>query len=87
MEKDPTRSGRLAFLRAEMQTGLTFASIAEEASDQDKINRSRKNARKACQSVRHFICRVTLSEDESNELHDKLEELERRLQILEEAVV
>jgi len=87
MEKDPTRSGTRAFLRAELRTAHTFALIAEQASHQDKINRNRKNARKAYESVRHYSRRISLSEDESNEFEDKLVELERRLQLLDEAVI
>jgi len=48
MDDEPTLSGRLAFLRTELQTwltGLTFASIAEQSSVEDKINRNRENAR------------------------------------------
>jgi hypothetical protein len=79
-------NGSLTFLRAELQTGLIFTSLAEQASDEDTINRNRQNARKACRSVRHFIGRITIPEDENKELHDQLEELEGRLRILEEAV-
>ena len=85
MSKNPC-AGSLTFLRAELQTGHTFASIAEQAREKDKINRSRQQARKACQSVRHFLHRITVSEGESNELHENLEELERRLRMLDEEV-
>lgn len=76
-------TGSLDFLRTELETGLTFATIAEQASDEDKINRNRENARKACQSARHFMDRVSLSERESAELRETLDDLERRLRLLE----
>lgn len=72
-------------LRNELQTGLTFATIAEQATDEDRINRNRENASKACRSARQFIGGTPLSAKESVELHEKLEELEGRLRLLEKA--
>ena len=72
-------------LRNELRTGLTFATIAEQATDEDKINRNRENARKACRSARQFIGVTPLSASESVELHEKLEELEERLRLMEKA--
>ena len=76
----------MSFLQRELETRLTFTLLAEEAKDEDKINRNRENARKALHSVQHFIHQVSLSDAESAELHEKLEELERRLRMLEEEV-
>ena len=56
------------FLKAELETGLTFATIAEQASDEGKINRNRDNARKAYLSARRFISGISLSDKESAEL-------------------
>jgi hypothetical protein len=86
ISEETLRNGTLTFLRTELQTGLTFALLAEEASYEDKINRNIKNAGKAFRCVKRFINRVVLSDEESGELHEKLEELERRLRILEAAV-
>jgi hypothetical protein len=85
MNDMPANTSAHTFLRTELETGLTFATIAEQASHEDKINRNRDNARKAYLSARHFISRMSLSERESAELHKMLAELENRLQLLEKA--
>lgn len=86
MNPDPAKQGGLTFLRTELETGMTLVSIAENATDPEKIQRNWNNARKACLSVHHFIGQADLSGDESAELHKKLKELERRLQALESIV-
>ena len=78
----PRRNGSLTFLRAELETGLLFASLAEQASDQDKIDRTLENARRAYLSVLRFMGKVALSGAEAAELSEKLRELENRLQML-----
>jgi len=86
MNPAPAKQGGLTFLRTELETGMTLASIAENATDPQKIQRNWNNARKACLSVHHFIGQADLSGAESAELHKKLKELERRLQALESSV-
>lgn len=76
----------LTFLRTGLHTGLTFATIAEYATDEDKINRNREKARITCRSAQHFMGRIPLSDSESAERHEKLKELEGRLHLLEKAV-
>jgi len=78
--------GTLTFVRTELETGFTFATIAAQARDEEKIDRNRANARKACWSARHFMERMPLSASESDELHQKLEELEGRLRRLQKVV-
>ena len=83
INEEPLRTGSLTFLRAELQTALTFAFLAQDARYEDKINRNLENARKAFRCVKHFISQVVLSDEESAELHEKLKELAHRLQRLE----
>ena len=85
INEEPTRNASVSFLRTELETGSTFALIAEQAVYEDKINRNLENARKAFLSAQHFIKKIALSDEESAELHGKLGELERRLQTLKEA--
>lgn len=85
MKRIRTGPSTVTFLRTELETGLTFAAIAEQASHEDKIKRNRENASKACRSAKYFMCRVPLPDGESAELQQKLEELEGRLQRLEKA--
>ena len=83
MNHDPATRGALSFLHTEIKTGMTLASIAETATHLEKIRRNWENARKACLSIRHFIGKAQLSGDEYAQLHEKLKELEQRLQALE----
>ena len=73
----------LIFLHTGLETGLVFAHIALTASDEDTIRRNEENARKAYRSARHFMTRIPLSVEDSSELHQKLRELEQRLQTLD----
>ena len=71
------------FLRTELELGLTFALIAAHASNREKFQRNRSNARRAYDTARRFLRRVALSDDEHAEFHEMLDELERRLRVLE----
>ena len=86
MNGGPAYMGSLKFLRTELETGFTFVGLAEQATDEDKLNRNRENARKALSAVQHFIGQIALSDGESAELHEKLEDLENRLRRLEAQV-
>ena len=70
----------LAFLRAELQTGLTLARIAQSAKDADKRNRNLLRAREAYEAVLHFMPTVILTLSQSNEIQSKLDRLKSELQ-------
>ena len=70
------------FIRTELDLGLTFASVAANASDEEKFRRNRENARRACQTARHFVDRFCLSDNEFADIHDKIGALEHTLQML-----
>ena len=74
------------FLRVEIRTGLMFSKIALEAHHRKTVNRNRANARKAYDSVRHFMPRAGLSGDDLNEIRSGLEKLKSELQQLGEEV-
>jgi len=82
MNHDPAQQGSLTFLGTELGTGRTLASIAETATDPEKISRNWKNAKRAYFSVIRFMDQVDLSETESREICAKLKELEHRWQAL-----
>jgi len=69
----------LAFLRAELQTGLTLARIAQSAKDADKRNRNLLRAREAYEAVLPFMPTVFLTGSESKEIKRKLERLKSEL--------
>jgi hypothetical protein len=70
------------FVRTELEVGLTFALVAAHAGSEEKFQRNQNNARRACDTARRFMRRIELSDDEAAELHELLEELERRLRVL-----
>jgi hypothetical protein len=71
------------FVRTELELGLTFALIAAHASNEEKFQRNRNNARRACGTARRFLGRITVPEDNTAELQEMLDELERRLRVLD----
>jgi hypothetical protein len=83
---NPTNGGEVEFLRAELDTGFTLARIALHATHEDKTNRNRRNARKAYDSLLHFIPRATLAPEEADEIKSKLETLRSKLLELGEEI-
>ena len=84
--KAPIQNGTsVAFLHAEVSTGLTFARAASTAKYADKAARNLANARKACDTALDYMSRVPLSSNEFAELEAKLAELKRELQHLGES--
>ena len=79
-------AGSFAFLRTSAHTGLTYASIAWTANDEEKVRRHRANARRAYDSIQHFMKQVELTSDEQAELAPKVEKLKRELHALGEPV-
>ena len=80
----PASHSEMVFLRTELQTGLTLSKIALEAADQDKIERNRANARKAYDSLMHFMPKATLKAEEADEIRIGLARLKSELQQLGE---
>ena len=76
------------FLFTELQTGLTFAQVAQmtQPSDTDKIKINTANARKAYDSFLHFRDRVALSQEQVKEMEALLDSLKAALRGLGEAV-
>jgi hypothetical protein len=75
---DPQNSNAvgLDFIRTEIETGLTFASLAAAAGDDtDKRERNRANAQTALSAVRKFLPRLTLTSDERIEIDGGIAQL------------
>jgi len=45
----------LQFLHSELETGMTFASVALDSQTEEKRLRNRQNARKAYDTAKHFL--------------------------------
>jgi hypothetical protein len=82
----PSANGEIEFLRAELLIGLTLCKIARESRNEDKAARNRRNARKAYDSVLHFMPNTPLSVPDSAEFESKLTELRTELHLLGEKV-
>lgn len=74
------------FLRAELRTGLTLSRIALTANWPSKKERNCLHARKAYDSILHFLPQAGLSPDETAEVQTKLAELRAELQLLGEKI-
>lgn len=83
MDHDPGA----AFLITELDTGLTFAGIAAQAqSDEGKAKRNRRNARKAYDTVLHFLATSVLTSAEDTLVRRKREQLRKALVLLGEVL-
>jgi hypothetical protein len=81
-EQRARTKGAFTFLEAEVCTGLTFAVIASQANDENKIRRNSLAAQRAYDTVCHFTPRVSLTPEESRELEPQLKQLRHELNAL-----
>lgn len=70
---------QVAFLLCELAAGNTFVRIARTKGNRDDAARNRALARKAYDSVLHFMGRVSMSHEEAQKVHVELAALKRRL--------
>jgi hypothetical protein len=72
------------FLRTEILTGFTFYRIALHSTDPLKKSRNQVNARKAYDSVLHFLPLSKLTSDEAAEMESQMKHLKVSLEALGE---
>ena len=84
--KPDTQVPEIAFLRAELDTGFTFSKIALGANYEDKRARNQANARRAYDTILHFLPSTDLEADEATEIKSKLEQLKSGLKVLGEKI-
>jgi len=77
----PRPRGSFSFLKTELSVGLTFASIANQATDEAKIQRNLNAAQRAYDTVCRFRRRVVLAPDETQQIELQLDELRRELRM------
>lgn len=82
---DASNAG-IQFLRTELIAGLTFSKIALQAKNNAKGERNRMNARKAYDTLLHFIPETSLSVEDAKEINAKMAQLRADLQQLGEDV-
>jgi hypothetical protein len=67
------------FLFTELDTGLTFLSVAATTSNNETAIRNRENARLAYESVLRYMGRIHLDVDEQTRFDEKFAELKGAL--------
>jgi hypothetical protein len=72
------------FLKTDVETALTFSSIALQTEDLSKRQRNRRNARKGYDTILRLARRVRLSTDDEQFLSEKMGRLKSELQRLGE---
>jgi hypothetical protein len=80
-----TRSG-LSFLNAELHTGLALSRVATTARSPEKKQRNLTNARKAYDSILHYLPGSHLTPAEASDFDLRLDELREVLKSLGEAI-
>lgn len=72
------------FLKVDVSTALTFAGIALNAENPEKRARNAKSARRGYDTVVHLLSRVTMSEEDAEEMNRNLKRLKSELRKLGE---
>ena len=83
---DTTRNSTTSFIRAEINTGLTFAEIALRSEDPDKRTRDTKHARKAYDAILHFMPDALLTGADQQQINAGLDNFRDKLRRLGEEV-
>jgi hypothetical protein len=75
------------FIYSELETGITFASLALDSQTDEKRQRNRQNARKAFDTARHFLKQRAVEEIVAQpDLQERLNKLKQLLRELGEKV-
>jgi len=69
----------IEFLRTEVETAFVFARVASDAQDSEKRLRNVRNARRAYDTLLHFMQRLVLTPDARDEIHLRIWDLRRQL--------
>ena len=74
-----TSQAGIEFLRTEVETAFVFARVASDAQDSEKRLRNVRNARRAYNTLLHFVQRLVLTPGARGEIHLRICELRRQL--------
>lgn len=74
---------QIDFLLTDLTTALTFVDIAQTTSNCETRARNLGNASLAYKTLMHFLPRVTMTEEQSTELHSKMALLKERIDALQ----
>ncbi len=76
---------KVNFIMTDLDVAITFAKIARESTDQEKVIRNRQNARKGYDAVVHFLSTASLTPMGQKTIKEKLEWLKSALSSLGES--
>ena len=72
------------FLKTDIETALTFSSIALQTDNEIKKQRNRQNARRGYNTIQRLASRAKLSDDDRRFLSEKMVQLKTELERLGE---
>jgi hypothetical protein len=81
-EKNPVekfRNATLGFINTELETAETFADLALQSDDVEKISRTRAHARKGYDEARRFLAAISLTLEEEKTIASKMKTVESKL--------
>jgi hypothetical protein len=67
------------FLLVDLDTALTFMDLARDSKNPETVERNRKHAREAYDTVLRLLPKVALDAEQSQGIHDRLAALKSRL--------
>lgn len=76
----------IEFLRTEAETAFGFAKIASDTPNQERRRRNVRHARRAYDTLLHFLKDLVLTANERDEMQTKVAELHRQLVALGETL-
>lgn len=76
----------MAFLNAELHTGLAMSRVALVTRSKEKKQRNRANARKAYDAILHYLPGSHMTPSEANDFELRLDKLREVLKSLGEAI-
>ena len=67
------------FIKIDLNSVTVFANVARQSQDEEIRGRNIANARHGCETVRRFLTRVALSDEEATDIQNQLAFLEATL--------
>ncbi len=76
---DKVNKAKVDVIKIDLDLAITFAKIARESEDKEAITRNQLNARRAYDSVTHYLSTAVLTQVEEENIKTKLEYLKNAL--------
>lgn len=82
--RNQTTTAQVTFLDAEVNTGITFARIALQATDRNKVSRNLVSARKAYETITTYLAGLPPNTRGLQDIREKVATLQQLLNQLGE---